>query len=415
MLVGALTHSALAQEASLDPGTSEDETVVLAQYRVGPAPDTTQTEQAILLDGATLAAPSTSASARSTSGITVTSPNGGETWAIGERVEISWTQTERADVFVRLYRGDGEFVRSIFRVSNTSGATVDWTLPPYLEPGDDYRIRVIRVDDSSAFDESDAPFRIGPGVGPYITVLSPFNGVTWEIGETVAIRWTSERLDDAIWIQLYYGPAILERNLDTRTNDDGEYLWTVPNNLEPRTDYYIAVRNADGGSVFDAGGLVTITYPGTTPLGNVDYPGDGWDVVVRDDVAFVGNYRNGLRTVDVSDPAVPTLLGIANVVEGGVRDIALTDDIAYTALGSRFGLGYGGVGLFGISDPRALTLRSDEEDRGHGYGIAAYGRYALLADDDAGLTVYDASNADNVRLVGSWSDDNVSGCRGVEV
>jgi hypothetical protein len=70
-------------------------------------------------------------------------------------------------------------------------------------------------------------------------------------------------------------------------------------------------------------------------VGALDTPGSASDVDVVGDLAYVAsaNYPNGLRVIDVSNPALPVEIG-ALVTSGQAYDVEVVGDLAYVASGS---------------------------------------------------------------------------------
>lgn len=120
---------------------------------------------------------------------------------------------------------------------------------------------------------------------------------------------------------------------------------------------------------------------------------NAWGVIARDDTVFVADGAGGLATVDVTDPANPTVLG--QVVTGGqATGVVVHEDIAYVAAGS---VGLVVVDVSELSSPRVLgttrmpgsAIRVDYSD-GHVF-VAAW--------NDA--RVYDVSDPTEPRFVGA--------------
>jgi len=92
--------------------------------------------------------------------ITVESPNGGETWYHRNYYAIQWTSTEDVgpDVKIELYRG-GDLSRTISDSTDNDGY-YSWLVPPTLEPGTDYRVKITSTSNPSVYDDSDGYFSI---------------------------------------------------------------------------------------------------------------------------------------------------------------------------------------------------------------------------------------------------------------
>lgn len=90
--------------------------------------------------------------------VTVTSPNGGNSLTAGSSYAITWNDNISENVKIDLYKG-GAFYTTIAAATASNG-TYGWTLPTNVVGGNDYKIRITSVSNSSVFDESDNPFTI---------------------------------------------------------------------------------------------------------------------------------------------------------------------------------------------------------------------------------------------------------------
>jgi hypothetical protein len=88
--------------------------------------------------------------------ITLTSPNGGESWATGSTHNVTWTQVGLAgSVSIDLYRG-GVYLKTLGTPSASAG-TFPWTIGPAEAEGSNYRVLVWQ---GSVSDESAADFSL---------------------------------------------------------------------------------------------------------------------------------------------------------------------------------------------------------------------------------------------------------------
>ncbi len=98
--------------------------------------------------------------------ITVTSPNGGETWQAGKDYEIRWTSQniQWPYITVALLKSGSVIGQPLFTHLANDGVE-RWTIPSNLAPGSDYKISIYctpisGVAGCEAKDQSDAPFSI---------------------------------------------------------------------------------------------------------------------------------------------------------------------------------------------------------------------------------------------------------------
>ena len=112
--------------------------------------------------------------------ITVTSPNGGESWAVGSTHPITWTSVGiTGNVQIDVSR-DGGTTWSTIILNTPNTGKLNWTVTgPATALA---RIRITSIDFPGVSDPSDANFTISPS----ITIISPNSDQTWAIGSTQA-------------------------------------------------------------------------------------------------------------------------------------------------------------------------------------------------------------------------------------
>lgn len=123
-----------------------------------------------------------------TASITVTAPNGGETWGVGTSQNITWTSTAVANVRIELSINNGASWSDVI-ASTPSTGIYNWTVPN--SPSTQCLIRISEVGNPSVTDQSNGLFTIAilPGVEEELngipesyTLLqnypNPFNPVT---------------------------------------------------------------------------------------------------------------------------------------------------------------------------------------------------------------------------------------------
>jgi len=161
--------------------------------------------------------------------ITVTSPNGGETWEPGSTHTIRWTSSGTSGN-VRIQYTTGGIGSWINIVSSTADdGTYSWNIPSSIN-SDKCRIRVSDVNDySGCYDISDDDFTIAPGC--QITVNSPNGGETWEAGSTQTITWSSVNTSGNVRIEYSTNGGVMWLLVSGNTSDDGSHQWNVPGSI----------------------------------------------------------------------------------------------------------------------------------------------------------------------------------------
>jgi hypothetical protein len=238
--------------------------------------------------------------------VTVTSPNGGETWYIGDTEDITWTAT------------DSHGVDSVSIYYSTYGGS-DWTRIASQEPNDGIfawtvpdtitsmaLVKVVAYDPSlnAGEDQSDALFDITDGTPPVVTVTAPNGGEVWNIATPHNITWTATDERGIDHVSLYYsvnGGADFTL-IDASEPDDGVYPWTVPN--APTTTAMVRVVAFDpySNSAADTSDAVFTIADATLPTVTVKTPdgGETWHIGTTEDITWSAYDAQGVDSVSIS-------------------------------------------------------------------------------------------------------------------
>jgi hypothetical protein len=207
--------------------------------------------------------------------ITITGPNGGETFEQGDPLTFTWTDNLAGPVHLQLLKG-GTVVTEIV-ASTLSDGSYDWTLPDSLVSGSDYRLRISSADQPGVADESDADFTIENA--PMITVTTPNGGETWTVGQAHAITWTSANITGNVQLRLLQNDVSI-KVINSSTTNDGEFTWTVSSDVVPASNYKIRVTSVENTAIKDASNANFTIQADTTPVITVTTPngGETWTV-----------------------------------------------------------------------------------------------------------------------------------------
>jgi hypothetical protein len=207
--------------------------------------------------------------------VTVTSPNGGESWPIGLANQITWNSTNAgsAVVNITLRNAAGKVGDIKIGVALSKGS---WTWPSVgtladgtvVEARGDYVVRISIVG-MQTNDDSNAPFAItgtAPPSQPSINVTEP-NGWWWRQHVQREITWNYANAGNAtVNITLRQGkPGTYAGDIKTSVPlSAGRWMWNDVGKLEngtqvpDRVDYYVRVGIV-GYPTYSDSGLVPIT------------------------------------------------------------------------------------------------------------------------------------------------------------
>jgi hypothetical protein len=193
--------------------------------------------------------------------LTVLSPNGGETWEIGDEHEVSWTSVGGIGDYVRIELLKGGSVYYEMTPSTLNDGSYSGTIGLVTPPGSDYRIRVTCTSNPAATDTSDSDFSITP---TSITVTSPNGEESWQAGLAHTITWTSSGSSGAyVRIELLKGGILDSVIVASTAISSGSYSWLVPAGQAGGSDYQIKITSTTMSVTDSSNSYFSITPPPT--------------------------------------------------------------------------------------------------------------------------------------------------------
>ena len=157
--------------------------------------------------------------------ITVTSPNGSESWVEGSTQQITWNSTGTVgDVRIEYSTNNGGSWSDIIPSTSNDGFH-DWTVPS--TPSTQCLIRISEASDGNPVDLSDAVFSI-TATPQTITVTSPNGGESWVEGSSQQITWNSTGTVGDFKIEYSTNNGASWSNVVASTANDGSHDWAVP-------------------------------------------------------------------------------------------------------------------------------------------------------------------------------------------
>ncbi|MEO0198709.1 MAG: hypothetical protein ABIL91_03900 [candidate division WOR-3 bacterium] len=170
--------------------------------------------------------------------IRILEPNGGETFYPQEKHAIHWV-TSSSTGYVRIeYTLDGGTNWFTITSSAPNNGYYLWTVPNQIS--ELVKIRVTNVADTFQRDESDNVFSIRP---PQITLTYPNGNNTFRLGDKMAIRWTWRGIISNVKIEYSPNGGISWFTVISNTSNTGSYIWSIPTNLTPGSQYLIKVSD----------------------------------------------------------------------------------------------------------------------------------------------------------------------------
>lgn len=171
--------------------------------------------------------------------IVVVSPNGGEKLIRGTTKTISWSSNNIGS-YVKIDLLKGGVLNKVITSSTPNDGSYSWLIPTTQTLGTDYKIRVTSTSKSTYSDVSNANFAISD---PYIRVIYPNGGESWNKGSTKTITWTKAgNVGSYVKIELLKSGAV-NRVISWSTPNDGSFSWYIPSTQSIGSDYKIRITS----------------------------------------------------------------------------------------------------------------------------------------------------------------------------
>jgi hypothetical protein len=216
--------------------------------------------QARQLGGGT---PTPSPTPTPTSAITVTSPNGGESWQRGTTHTITWSYTGSpgSAVKIMLVKGSTEAgtIASSTPVGSSGTGSYNWQVSSSGLTGSDFKVSVQSTSLSTVKDSSNNYFTISQAgtstPSSSITVTSPNGGESWQRGTTRTITWSyTGSPGSTVRIALLKGSAeigTLTSGTSIGSSGKGSYTWPVSSDGLTGSDFRVSVQSTSQSTIRD--------------------------------------------------------------------------------------------------------------------------------------------------------------------
>ena len=206
--------------------------------------------------------------------LTLTSPNGGESWIAGSSHPITWTSSDVTNVKLEYSTNGGSSWSTITGSSSASTGSYSWTVPSSASA--DCFVRITDASNSAINDPSNAAFTITLPATPTLTLASPNGGESLIAGSSYPITWTTSGVTN---VKLEYstnGGSSWTTITGSISASTGAYSWTVPSSAS--ASCFVRISDASNSALNDMGNAAfTITLP-VTPILTLASPngGESW-------------------------------------------------------------------------------------------------------------------------------------------
>ena len=223
--------------------------------------------------------------------ITVTSPNGGESWTAGSSQNITWSSSNvTGNVKIEVSRDGGTtWTTAIASTPNDGRQTWVVTGPTTTQA----RIRITSVSAPTVSDTSNTNFTI---LAPTITIISPNGSENWLTGTTHDITWTSSNLIGNVKIEFSQNGGSSWSTLFADIPNIGSQSWTITQRATSQARIRISsVSNKNIKDTNDTNFSITVPPPTIAVI----YPNGGESWTIGSTQTIMWNSTNLLASAKV--------------------------------------------------------------------------------------------------------------------
>jgi len=187
--------------------------------------------------------------------LTLTSPNGGESWARGSVHDITWSSGGEPGSQVKILLLRGGIVKlTLAGAAPLAAGSFRWRIPASLARARDYSIRILSKQYPALRDASDLAFAIGTApAGTFLAVSAPVGGESWARGSVQDITWNYGGQPGVQVKILLLKAGVVARAIAAAapvgTEGSGRYSWRFPADLPAGTDYRVRVQSLAYGDI----------------------------------------------------------------------------------------------------------------------------------------------------------------------
>lgn len=187
----------------------------------------------------------TNSGSSSNPSITVTRPNGGESFTANNNEDIRWSSNgDFTTVRIEYTTNNGSSWQMIASSTSNDGSYT-WQVPSL--DSDQCKIRISESESGSPSDMSDQVFSIHKPAP--ITVTTPNGGESWAANGQQTIEWDSDHSFDTVKIELTLDSGTSWSVIADNEANDGSYVWNIPNYSSENC--LIRISDANNSSVSD--------------------------------------------------------------------------------------------------------------------------------------------------------------------
>jgi len=328
--------------------------------------------------------------------ITVTSPNGGETWIAGDQATVTWLSTGNISSVDILLTTDWGYNWTTLADNTPNDGSQTVTIP-YVSSSSCF-IAVAEGTYLTPYDLSDGNFSIIMNPAS-VSVTSPNGGETWVAGTAHNLSWTWTGTIANVAIDYTTDGGLGWLPVTVSTPNTGSFAWTVPST--PSALCLIRVCDASNAGISDTSNVLFTIAPGAIRKDDLVGTWDGQGVYCRNsdtgEWVAMASPATMITTGDIDADGTDDLIGIWPS-QGGVW-------IKYYATGEWFNLSSTAAYITtgDMNGDGRDDLLGTWDGQGVYYRDSTSGTWVQLASPASMITCGDLDNDGTDDLIGIWA------------
>jgi len=269
--------------------------------------------------------------------ITITSPNGGETWVEGSSHQIEWeTDTGIDTVGIELSTDNGKSWQQIAQ-SIVNEGNFSWTVPGTISSECLIRISANDTDlDPIPTDVSDQVFSITQDQSGEFRLTSPNGGEEWEVDSVHAITWTASGDISQVMIEYSSDNGSSWSTIVSTAQNSGSFDWTVSDSVSDQCLVRIIAADGDTDPIPEdvSDTVFSILHP-SEPTVKVITPNGGEELIIGSsyEITWYGSNSRTDVKIEYSRNGGDTWIEIIDATENdGEYDWLVPDELTDTLL-----------------------------------------------------------------------------------
>ena len=237
--------------------------------------------------------------------VTVISPNGGESVAVGDTAFLSWSAQDPGGVdSVSIYLStDNGAGWTPIALGIPNEPDLAWEVPPLVSDSCLLRIYAYDYYLNEGSDVSDSVFSIIDNKPPQVTVVYPNGGELLQAGDTCVIFWAASDNVGVTHVDIYYSiiAGFAWDTVSVGESNDGEYDWVVPSTLSEFCLVKVEAFDAAMNMSLDQSDSLFAIADLTPPDISVVFPNGGEVLEVGDtvDISWIATDYSGIDHINI--------------------------------------------------------------------------------------------------------------------